>query len=48
MASACLEFHDVLFYYDAASAPVFDGLSVQLPVGWTGIIGPREWRIRVC
>ena len=36
-----LTFHNVVFYYESAGSPVFDGLSVQFPVGWTGVIGPN-------
>jgi len=36
-----LTFHKVAFYYESAGSPVFDGLSVEFPVGWTGVIGPN-------
>lgn len=41
MTKAPLEFENVSFYYPAAAAPVFDGLSVFFPRGWTGVIGPN-------
>ena len=41
MAKGCLIFHDVTLLYDSASEPLFEGLSVQFPVGWTGVIGPN-------
>ena len=41
MSKGPLEFHNVVFYYDSASSPIFDGLSVQFPPGWTGVIGPN-------
>ena len=36
-----LEFIDVAFFYESAGAPVFEGLSVEVSAGWTGIIGPN-------
>jgi len=41
MTKGCLDFHNVVFYYESAGSPVFDGLSVQIPSGWTGVIGPN-------
>ena len=41
MTKECLIFNEVLFFYDTCSLPIFDGLSVRLGVGWTGIIGPN-------
>jgi len=41
MSQAPLEFQDLSFFYDTAGAPVFDGLSVRFPPGWTGVIGPN-------
>ena len=41
MTKCPLTFHDVVFYYEGASAPVFDGLSAEFPPGWTGVIGPN-------
>jgi len=41
MAQAPLTLTDVTFFYGAASEPVFSELSVQFPVGWTGVIGPN-------
>lgn len=38
---APLTFENVVFFYDAASEAVFDGLSVQFERGWTGIVGPN-------
>jgi ATPase subunit of ABC transporter with duplicated ATPase domains len=34
-------FRDVVFLYETAGAPVFDGLTCQFPPGWTGVIGPN-------
>lgn len=34
-----LRFHDVAFTYDGSTAPIFDGLRVDFPPGWTGVIG---------
>lgn len=34
-----LRFHDISFTYDGATAPLFDGLRVDFPPGWTGVIG---------
>ncbi len=39
MTKGCVVFQDVVFYYDAASSPVFDGLCVRFAAGWTGVIG---------
>ena len=39
MSKGSVEFHDVTFLYDTASAPVLAGLSVEFARGWTGIIG---------
>ncbi len=39
MSKANLEFHNVTFLYDTASAAVFSDLSAEFPIGWTGIIG---------
>ena len=39
MTKAHLEFCDVSFFYPSAGAAVFDGLSVELPLGWTGVVG---------
>jgi len=39
MADAFLEFDDVCFYYESSNAPVFDGLTLRLYPGWTGIVG---------
>ncbi|MHC4563231.1 MAG: ATP-binding cassette domain-containing protein, partial [Planctomycetota bacterium] len=36
-----LDFDNVTFFYPAAGEPIFDGLSVELPTGWTGVIGPN-------
>ncbi|MFC1739084.1 ATP-binding cassette domain-containing protein [Planctomycetota bacterium] len=41
MTKECVIFNEVVFLYDSSSLPVFDGLSVRLGVGWTGIIGPN-------
>ena len=41
MTKECMIFNEVVFLYDTSSSPVFDGLSVRLGVGWTGIIGPN-------
>jgi ATPase subunit of ABC transporter with duplicated ATPase domains len=41
MTKECVIFHEVVFLYDSSSLPVFDGLSVRLGTGWTGIIGPN-------
>ena len=41
MTKGCLTFQDVLFYYETAEQPVFEGLSCQFPVGWTGVVGPN-------
>jgi len=41
MTKGCLAFHDVVFFYESASSPVFDRLSARFPVGWTGVIGPN-------
>ena len=39
MTRGNLEFHNVTFLYDTASAAVFENLSPEFPAGWTGIIG---------
>ncbi len=39
MTKAHLEFRDVSFFYPSAGAAVFEGLSVELPLGWTGVVG---------
>jgi ATPase subunit of ABC transporter with duplicated ATPase domains len=39
MGVSRLEFIDVTFFYESAGAPVFEGLSVEVSGGWTGIIG---------
>jgi len=36
-----LRFDNVTFFYPAAGEAVFDRLSVELPAGWTGVIGPN-------
>ena len=41
MIDGCVEFEDVVFFYPASGAPVFDGLSCRFPTGWTGLIGPN-------
>ena len=41
MTRGSLIFDDVVFYYESAGAPVFDGLSCRLAAGWTGVIGPN-------
>jgi macrolide transport system ATP-binding/permease protein len=41
MARQCVTLDNVAFLYESASSLVFDGLSVQLGLGWTGIIGPN-------
>ena len=41
MTKECVTFNEVVFLYDSSSLPVFEGLSVRLGVGWTGIIGPN-------
>ena len=41
MTKECVTFNEVVFLYDSSSFPVFDGLSVRLGAGWTGIIGPN-------
>ena len=41
MTTECLAIRDLTFVYESASSPVFEGLSVRLPVGWTGVIGPN-------
>ena len=41
MTRASVEFHDVAFGYDSASAPLFVGLTVSFNLGWTGIVGPN-------
>ena len=41
MNQAPLVFEGVAFRYEAAAAPVFDGLSLSIPAGWTGVIGPN-------
>lgn len=39
MSRMFLLFQDVSFSYDTALAPLFDGLDVAFPTGWTGIVG---------
>jgi len=39
MATGSLIFDDVAFFYESSRKPVFDGLTVQFPQGWTGVIG---------
>ena len=39
MAPKLLEFSDVTFYHDSIDSPVFEGLSLCLGPGWTGIVG---------
>jgi len=41
MTKECMIFNKVVFHYDSSSLAVFDGLSVRLGIGWTGIIGPN-------
>jgi ATPase subunit of ABC transporter with duplicated ATPase domains len=41
MARAPLEFRNVTFLYDTATAPLFDSLTASFGSGWTGIIGPN-------
>ena len=41
MSRQTLDFGDVVFAYESAGTPVFDGISVRIGVGWTGIIGPN-------
>jgi ATPase subunit of ABC transporter with duplicated ATPase domains len=36
-----LVFQNILFLYDSSTSPIFEGLSIQFPVGWTGILGPN-------
>ena len=38
-AKRCLHFQDVAFGYESASTLPFENLAMELPVGWTGIIG---------
>ncbi len=39
MRGGVITFRDVSFAYEQASAPLFEGLSVHFPVGWTAIVG---------
>ncbi|MBN2445259.1 MAG: ABC-F family ATP-binding cassette domain-containing protein [Phycisphaerae bacterium] len=39
MPKGLLELIDITFLYDTSTAPVFEGLCVRFPRGWTGIIG---------
>ncbi len=39
MASALLSLNDAEFAYPGTLAPLFSGLTVQFPAGWTGIVG---------
>lgn len=39
MSKANLEFHSVTFIYDTAAEPVLEDITVEFPLGWTGIIG---------
>jgi ATPase subunit of ABC transporter with duplicated ATPase domains len=36
-----LVFQNILFLYDSSTSPIFEGLSVQFPSGWTGVLGPN-------
>jgi macrolide transport system ATP-binding/permease protein len=39
MTAQFLSFHSVYFRYPTSPDPVFDGLELELPRGWTGIVG---------
>lgn len=41
MASAQLIFQQVEFAHPGMTAPLVSGLTVQFPMGWTGIVGPN-------
>lgn len=41
MASAQLAFQSVEFSHPGMTAPLFSGLTVQFPAGWTGVVGPN-------
>jgi len=32
---------DIVFFYPGSAEPVFEGLTVRFPVGWSGVIGPN-------
>ena len=39
MGQAWISFLNVSFSYDSATSPLIEGLTVDFPVGWTGIVG---------
>jgi len=41
MAQGPVIFREVLFQYDAAAGPLFEGLTAHFPVGWTAVAGPN-------
>jgi len=41
MTKPCVKFESVTFLYETSAAPIFEDLSLQFDVGWTGVIGPN-------
>ncbi|HNS20157.1 MAG TPA: ATP-binding cassette domain-containing protein [Sedimentisphaerales bacterium] len=39
MSRLFVRFHDVTFAYPSAAEPLFSGLSLHLPCGWSGVVG---------
>lgn len=41
MGKRYLQFQNVTFIYESASEPLFRDISLHIPSGWTGIVGPN-------
>ena len=41
MSHPAVLFHNVSFMYDTATVPLLTDVSLHLPAGWTGIVGPN-------
>ncbi len=41
MTKGSLVFQNILFLYDTSTSPIFEELTIQFPLGWTGVLGPN-------
>ena len=41
MTKSILKFQKVTFIYESASEPLFQNVSLHVPIGWTGVVGPN-------